>query len=355
MRDLFRVKPGDPCHGDQQMTAFVEHMSQEVCRSMREDNEKARADADEEEKKKKAFEKKVIKLDFPKVVTPEPVKEDCGICCHRLPRKLNASAYLPCCGKEICKACWLRNASFDAMNFSLFDFTPGRYEEKKLGQQNCPFCRSKVVMIAETKEENAFVRDLLRQRVDEGKGRAMFELAKRFQKGDPLPRQEQFEQINKGTFRIGEVDRSGLDEVRAMDLYRQAADSGFGEAYFKFASLARQADRHEAHLDNLVKAAECGCPEAVEKLADLSFRKGLVSHAIPLYKFSALIGHGSECMRRLETIHEENFLSSEELKECREDYELAKKEIFSQEREAMAKMGCYTARDGFIRQCDQFM
>lgn len=355
MRDSFRVKPGDPCYGDQQVTAFFENLSQEMCRGMRENVEKKWAAADEEEKKVKAFEKKVMKCDFPKVVTPKPVKEDCGICCHRLPRKLTASAYLPCCGKEICKACWARNASFDAMNLSLFDFMPGSYEEKRVGQQNCPFCRSKVVMVPETKEENAFARDLLRQRVDEGKGRAMFELAKRFQEGDLLPRQEMHEQIDKGTYRIGEAERSGLDEVRAMELYRQAADSGFGEAYFEFARLARQADQHEAYLENIVKAAECGCPEAVEKLADLSFRKGLVSYAIPLYKFTALIGHGSECMKQLETIHEEGFLSSDDLKECREDYELAKKEMFSKEREAMAKVGGYTARDGSIIQCDQFM
>lgn len=337
------------------MTAFFEHMSQEMRRSTRERNKKTWAAADELEKKVKAFEKKVITLDFPEAVVPEPVKEDCGICCHRMPRKLTASAYLPCCGKEICKACWSRNASFDLKNFSLFDFAPGRYEEKGLGRQKCPFCRSKVVMIPETKEENAFARDLLRERANEGKGRAMFELAMCFEKGDQLPRQEMNEQMDKGTYRIEEEDRSGVDEVRAMELYRQAADSGFGEAYFKFASLAKEADQPEAYLENIAKAAECGCPEAVEKLADLSFRKGLVSYSIPLYKFIALIGHGGECMKQLETIHEEGFLSSDDLQECREGYESAMKELFSEEREAMAKMGAYTARDGSILQCDQFM
>ena len=93
----------------------------------------------EQEKLVKAFDKKVMKLKFSQVLPPQPVHEDCGICFCRVPSKLFASIFLPCCGKIICRACFAR--SMQSMEDWKGPITSTFGSDTSICRQNCSFCR----------------------------------------------------------------------------------------------------------------------------------------------------------------------------------------------------------------------
>ena len=65
---------------------------------------------------------------------PLPPTEDCAICLVPLTRVLSETLYKPCCGNEVCKACYMENN--EAIN--------KQNEKKSAGKKvafTCPFCR----------------------------------------------------------------------------------------------------------------------------------------------------------------------------------------------------------------------
>ena len=59
-----------------------------------------------------AFENVLIKLELSEVVAGPPTSfDDCDICMERMPPRTIQSSYLPCCGKVICRSCWVRGTS----------------------------------------------------------------------------------------------------------------------------------------------------------------------------------------------------------------------------------------------------
>ena len=59
-----------------------------------------------------AFENVLMKLKLSEVVGGPPTTfDDCDICMERMPPRTIQSSYLPCCGKVICRSCWVRGTS----------------------------------------------------------------------------------------------------------------------------------------------------------------------------------------------------------------------------------------------------
>ena len=104
---------------------------------------------------------------------PPPPTEDCPICFIPLPRRSLETTYVPCCGKELCTACYRESER-------VLGIKNGKRAEKKLAllKWSCPFCRTPVP----TSNEDLIDRN--EKRAEKGDKNAIFALAHFYRGGD---------------------------------------------------------------------------------------------------------------------------------------------------------------------------
>ena len=197
-------------------------------------------------------------------------------------------------------------------------------------------------------DEQSYVREQLEKKVSVGNGRAMLDLAKIYQEGQQIYTEADVPE----NFTTKDV----IDVDRAVALYHKAAEEcGNGNAFWKLAEFAFEENKVAEYLDCLQKSIKGGCSEAVDKMAELSFRKGLVQYSVNLYKYLASIGYGMETPRHLGRMHANGILSKKDYDESIQAYRVAKDELFSEDRAAMVAIGGTAVHNRFRTHADDFM
>mmetsp|Transcript_13431 Transcript_13431/g.30835 ORF Transcript_13431/g.30835 Transcript_13431/m.30835 type:complete len:344 (+) Transcript_13431:131-1162(+) len=321
-------------------------MMESTAKSSLEDQKQRLVQLQEQEKVVRAFDKKVMKLEFSQVLPPKPVHEDCAICFCRIPSRLSASIFLPCCGKIICRSC---QGQLMGWNDWKCPITPAFGLDDKIYEQKCSFCRQKLILMPRSGDDQSYVRELLEKKVNVGNSRAMLDLAKIYHEG---------QQISPSRDREADdmIATDVIDVDRAVALYHQAAEEcGNGNAFWKLAQFAFEENKVTEYLDFLQNSVEHGCSEAIDKMADLSYRKGMVHYSITLYKYLASIGYGMETPKHLGILHANGILSKRDYDESMQAYKAAKDELFSEDRAAMVAIGGSAGDDRFRTHADDFM
>jgi len=118
---------------------------------------------------------------------PPPQYEDCPICFLRMPSLMSGIIYMPCCGKNVCNACSLANASLD------------------ITKQLCAFCR------IQNRSSDEELIERINKRVDVGDKEAIFYLGSYYFDG-----------------RYGYPQDYG----KALELYHRSAELGNALAYY---------------------------------------------------------------------------------------------------------------------------
>ena len=192
-----------------------------------------------------------------------PPAEDCPICFQQLPLLNTGWKYETCCGKVICSGC---------VYAPVYDNQGNKVDDDK--QNECPFCR----FVAPKTDEEIMKRIIKRVEVNDEK--AIYSL---------------------GTFYRYGIKGYPQDYIKALELFHQAAELGYTEAYLNIGylymfGLGVEVDKKKAiHYWEL--AAMMGDVIARHNLAINEARAGNVNAALKHYMIAVVGGDGDSLKR----------------------------------------------------------
>ena len=247
---------------------------------------------------KKELDKRGSKLDLGMVLDIGPLgklppQEECPICMRALPLHSMLQTYYACCGKTICGGC-----SF-------------QHQLKSGEQQTCAFCRT----AAPESDEEILV--LERKRVELKDPEALFSMAMKY--GD-------------GTHGLP------VDQVKCIDLMRQAAALGFPSAQYQLGNFHQYGEmglgqNEEKALKYWAKAAEGGDLTSLHNLGCIEADRGDLVAAMRHWRLSASGGY-KRSMGALIAWFEDGLLHHGDLAETLQVFYFARAEMRSDDRDS---------------------
>ena len=249
---------------------------------------------------KKELDKRGGKLDLGMVLDIGPLgklppQEECPICMRALPLHSMLQTYYACCGKTICGGCDLQH----------------ELKSQELVAETCAFCRT----AAPESDEEIVAR--LRKRVELKDPNALFSMAMKY--GD-------------GTHGLP------VDEVKCIDLMRQAAALGFPSAQYQLGNFHHYGEmglgQNEVKaLKYWEKAAEGGDLTSLHNLGCIEADRGDLVAAMRHWRLSASGGY-KRSMGALIAWFEDGLLHHGDLAETLQVFYFARAEMRSDDRDS---------------------
>lgn len=316
-----------------------------------------RKECEENAKNRRAFNDALLEKEISSDITVLPPRPDCDLCMHLMPPGIEASKFLGCCGKIICRACFARSSAPEFWSMMNGESTVMQTMQNMLGlcsqERRCPFCRSPDDIIQFTKTEYAKRERCLESLANKGNSRAVLELAWVHQKGVSAAALVNACDENLVTSENelipGKGNRSQESDTIALEYFNKAADLGNADAYYELSKKHRAEYNADDYFLCLSKAVNLGCIEARDDLAMLAMQKKQKHIAMEHYKILAAAGYGKETTSTLTSGYKEGCVTKDELETALRAYHAARKEICSQERTHFERCTAGTSAEGKLK------
>ena len=235
-----------------------------------------------------------------------PQKDDCPICCIRLPSLGSGSKYKSCCGKMICSGCSL---------------APVYDNRGNVVAKLCPFCRT---LFHDSDEEQV---GRVKKRVETNDSAAIYTL---------------------GYYYFTGLYGVPQDYTRALELYHRAGDDGYAQALCNIGYAYQYSKGVEKDMKKAIYyyklAAICGEVVARNNLGILSLMSGNFDNALKHFMIAAECGC-AESLKYLKEMYSIGDATKDDYTEALQAYQVYLDEIKSEQRDiagaADEKYRCY--------------
>ena len=253
-------------------------------------------------------------IEDPDLFKPSPPREDCPVCMLLLPIDTRFTAYMACCGKQICGACLDENTQVieqtNAQRIAKMIADPER--KLPLLEDCCPFCREPR---PETEEESV---ERFRKRMELNDANAVYNMA---------------------AYNLYGLYGIRKNKRKAVKLYHRAAELGSIDACLFLAEMYENGNimgRDETKQRHYLElAAKGGHTTARNSLGALEYENGKRTLAMKHWQIAAA-GGDDDSLDNLKHMFQVRLLSKDEYAAALRAHQKARDEEWSDKRDKFA-------------------